>query len=216
MERRDFLKILGLSGVALTMPKPLDIIAAKMSDLTSPPLHVGYCEIRPVYFPSNTFVEDACGITTERALSANRYVDYARNWSIRLFIRKGEDKNSRVLWMQGPARMVQDPAYNLHLHSFGKDGHHIEIPTLVDSPFKRIWTSEDIAELWILPGNRDGLPKYVLPKLKWIMRGTMLYREEKISRSFWHVTDVQTVQVDRARAIEMGLALPSEPEGIIA
>lgn len=46
MNRRDFLKSLGLAGVALTLPKPIEVIAAKMSDIKGPPVQVGFTSLK--------------------------------------------------------------------------------------------------------------------------------------------------------------------------
>lgn len=46
LNRRTFLKSMGLGGIILTMPKPLEIIAAQMSDIEDPPIQAGFASVK--------------------------------------------------------------------------------------------------------------------------------------------------------------------------
>src|ERR1051325_506745 len=48
MDRRSFLKSMGLGGMSLLMPRPLEVVAARMADISGPPVHAGLCRFRGV------------------------------------------------------------------------------------------------------------------------------------------------------------------------
>ena len=230
MDRRDFLKTLGLAGVALTLPKPLDIIAAKMSDLQAPPLHVGYCEIGPLADDQRTFIWDRLMVGLWHTLPIERYTDWSQRWIFTMFIRrKKDDPESRIMFMKVQAYHLPTPYDErfVLLRDPGED----RVPWTSPHQYQRhepyMWSQDEVAEFWFTPASSSDLPRFPLPKLNLGLHGVMIYKKEPQStgRDYMlggrtlHYTacaEVKTLQLDRARAIKMGLVPASEPEGIIA
>lgn len=222
MHRRDFLKALGLGTVALTLPQPLKIVAAKMEDLKRPPLHVGYVETMPAKpcGDGGFFVLHNIGVRVERGISPSRFADYAENWYVAMFLRKEGDRTRGIKYLQARARCMAI------LEGKGLIGEPYPARPFVRSPIAFVLKPDDVVEFWFVPTGTDGQderPTYPLPKLQVVLHGTRHYAEPKASLPttgreyvtgrvprtralvYWHLCDVQKVLLDRARAIELGL-----------
>ncbi len=230
MDRRDFLKILGLGGVALTLPRPAGIVAAKMEALAAPPLHVGRCLIGPLADDERTFLMDKIGVGVDHATTAERYADYREKWAVAVFRRfMVGDKVSRstVLrvrssFMPDPTRsrrVVYEPNDDVELD--GKETKAVEVPEFFSCHHAYRFSPGESLEFWYMPASRHDLPRFPLPKLTVSLGGYMIYKRElprdALRTLAYHlIGDVQTMQLERGKAIEMGLCLPGEEEGIIA
>ena len=213
MERREFLKILGLGGVALTLPKQLDIVAARMEDIKGPPLHVGYAEIRESD-ARHAFAWAAFGMRTVSLLPMDRHIDYLERWCVRVFMRRGEDRSTRVPYLQMPAHMVPDPSMVARV--LNEEGKPAVVPRLWHKVHPWFCYDGEVTEVWVVPADRRNLPKYPLPKLHWVMQGYKWSGNPSFSsRHMILYSDIKTVQVDRASAIELGIVGRDEPEGVL-
>ena len=210
MDRREFLKILGLGGVALTMPKPLGVIAAKMEDIKGPPLHVGRCEIGPLSDDSfGNFVMQGVSLTTKMlTMTVERYKDFHGKWTLAMRYLSVEGHRTSTLYFQVPVRHIPDTSMIASPLAF----------SYLASPLDFMWRAGDVAEFWVTPSNRYNLPKYPLPDIVISVHGWRNKRKDGIVAHPWTLrfwARVETVQLDRARALEMGLVDRDEPEGVI-
>ena len=229
MDRRDFLKILGIGGVALTLPKPIGIISAKMADLQGPPLHVGYCEIGPLANDQRAFMWDRLMVGLEHTLSIERYKDWSERWIFTMFLRrKKDDPDSRIMFMKVRANYLPIPMGDrfVVLRDPGEGQVPWTTPHECRMHERHMWSPDEVAEFWFTPASSSDLPRFPLPKLNIGLNGLMIYKKEMQSTGRDYVMggrtlhysafgEVRTVQLDRARAISMGLVSPEEPEGII-
>lgn len=214
MERREFLKILGLGGVALTMPKPLEIVAAKMADISGPPLHAGFCEIGPLNDENRgQFVLQGISIGTADYVDLERRNDFYDHWAMTTrFVTAGD---RRRVWLAAPVRVFPSNRDNfVYVDGRNPDG----IATYLRPPMAYMFDIGERAEFWLTPTDRHDLPRFPLPKVTVILHGWHFDRTAKAqpkvySNSYW--SEFKVVRLERARAIEMGLVDPSEPEGII-
>lgn len=227
MDRREFLKLIGLSGVALTLPKPLQVVAARMADLERLPLHVGYVETMPAKPCGNRgfYLLHEIGVRVERAITSQRHEDYYEKWSIAMFLRKEGDKTCGIKQLQIPAHAMPNPENKFM--TFDEDGKPRFVAHFQTVPHAFMLQPDDLIEFWFVPGNArdpERMPKYPLPKLEVVLRGVRHYADPNVSGGlpktramvFWNLCEVKKVLLDRAKAIELGLCATSEPEGLIA
>jgi len=91
--RRNFLKGLGLGTVAaLTLPKRIDVVAATLADLESPPLSAGYACLK---------MENNVSIYT-----MNMSNPFNENLSIRIFMNYQKDMSMEVARMITPSGSI--------------------------------------------------------------------------------------------------------------
>lgn len=231
MDRRSFLKTIGLGAVALTVPKPLSVIAAKMADLERPPLHVGYSESEPAHGcgPGGFFALHNIGVCTEPGISMARYEDYAAKWCISMFLRPGgvAPVGRGIRWLTIPAYAMPNPENKVR--ATDEDGKEYQTCDFFKSPKALMLMPGDVTEFWFAPrnvSNPEALPLFPLPKLEVVLHGVKhcndgpqakpsTGREYVIGTralSYWHLGRVESVLLDRARAIELGLVSPATLE----
>jgi hypothetical protein len=225
MDRRAFLKTLGLGAVALTVPKPLGIMTAKMEDFERPPLHVGFAETRPADGCGDRgyFMLYDIGVSVEKGIDASRLADYTENWCISLFLRKRADPSRGIKYVQVGAGHFPDPQRMVKYRD--EDGRPAERPDFMTAPRAYVLTPDDVLEFWFSPHSAlydTEAPNYPLPKLKVVLRGVRVYPSEQRTgkgyvlggrqMAYWHIADVKKVLLDRARAIELGLVAKDTPE----
>lgn len=234
MDRRSFLKSIGLGAVALTVPKPLSVVAAKMADLERPPLHVGYAEAIPAKQcgEGGFFLLYDIGVRVERGLSASQHADYGENWSISMFLRKVGDKTRGIKYLQMPTCHMPDPTHKWT--TIGDDLKRHERPAMLSSPTPYLFKPDDALEFWFSPHSArydTEPPNHPLPKLEVVLHGVRHYKEDRKVRVpctgveyvgnpallstrsliYWHLCEVKKVMLDRAKAIELGLVTDKEP-----
>jgi hypothetical protein len=225
MDRRDFLKSLGLGGIALTLPKPLEVMAAKMADLEGPPIHTGLARFRDL---AGVMVYDfsLSRIDPDPAFSnPDRYLDFVNAWEVHLAAH--ENSRDYVPILQGvPVNSLvrkehDDPRCTKVLRSFNTNLLRKSLPS------KSLMGT--MLDVWVVP---HGAAKYPLPSITVILHGEMvnrpdiprLAREKHIDPSGRPVkayvtlgqpltlsAQVRSVRLERSRAIELGLVSPSDP-----
>lgn len=187
MDRRHFLKMMGLGGTALLAPKPFEVISARMTDISGPPLHVGLCRFRELgqfHLQDVGIVYDAWQRPDLR--NTEPISDLLKNWSVHLAARRG---GYYVKLSQRPIRKC--------IMGWGRQeasDDDIEI------------AARDTVEVWIVP---DGNPRFPLPPLTACVYGP-LPRSMEMPRKV-ATMPVRAIRLERTRAIELGLALPSDP-----
>lgn len=210
MDRREFLKSIGLGGVALTFPKPLSVVAARMADLAAPPLHVGRAEIGTLSDQERgNFVMTHVSIEPIGILKRERYDDLLDRWNLCARLMNAEDKSRNgILYFN--ARL----AY-FHIRPIFP-GQATRIPQIFTETMAWMWNMGDRMEFWIVPNDLRNLPRFPLPEMRIWLEGWHHKRVDQIG-SFQYMgfhawCRVQSARLDRARAIEMGLVGPEEPE----
>ena len=217
MDRRAFLKTLGLGAVTLTVPRPLSVIAAKMADLEKPPLHVGYAELTPAAHCGDKgyYLFYDLGIMVERGITASRHRDYIENWGVSLFMRKKGDPGKGVQYLRARAAHIPDPS-NMVTRT-DEDGNQFQVPDFLCSRKAYVLKPDDVLEFWFVPHSAMSAtepPNYPLPGLMVFLRGVIYYGANQPGRStiHWQYDNVKKVLLDRAKAIELGLVSPTVGE----
>lgn len=194
MNRRDFLKLVGLGGTALLAPKPLEVIAARMADLSGPPLHVGVCRFRELH---NFALQDV-GILLDRwqhkdALAPGQQADLLRNWTVHLAVRRGAGRDYLRIGQRLLGRSV-----------FGFPGREEASEPSI------LLRRSDSVEVWIVP---QGAPRFPLPLLSACVYGPVPASDRQPRETA--TLPIRTVRLERARAIELGLASTSDPYEVV-
>lgn len=199
MDRRDFLKSLGLGGLALTLPKPLKVVAARMSDIEAPPIQLGLARFRDL----GGILVSHFSLTFRSLPPLDRTKDFMENWSIHLAAH--EEGRDYVEILRGPAAMFLqdgpsgDPKFRYHL------------PT-------RLLTGT-MLDLHIVP---EGMPRFTLPPIVATLHGEGARRGNGFLSNgnfpivmTGHMAEisvqVRSVRLERTRALELGLVSPSDP-----
>lgn len=188
MDRRDFLKTLGLGGLALTLPKPLSVFAAKVSDLEGPPVHVGLCRFRNLA-PTFSLHGFRLMLGGDPGLQPVRE-NLVKDWTVHLINRK--DQRSYA-----PLLMAPVAAYLGGVSSF--------------LDYSINFMPDDILEVWIVP---RGNPRFCLPEMKAELYGPP---KGDWHPAFGHClvpskilsSPIRSVLIERTRAIELGFSTPS-------
>jgi hypothetical protein len=209
MERREFLKTLGLGSIALTLPKPLGIVAARMEDLTAPPLHAGLARFRGL---AGVMVNDfSISCAHARWSDTPRYMDFINTWEVHLAAH--ENGESYIPILKAPVKTLLavkkyevGPAFD---------------PKSIQSRLPSRYLAPTMCDVWLVPCEK---PKYALPPITVTLHGQVATDGEPISRisplnlfRVGHIlprdlsVQVRTVRLERARAIELGLVSPSDP-----
>lgn len=207
MNRRDFLKTIGLGGVALTLPKPLEVVAAKMADLEAPPLHVGRADLS-LRANDDRFLIDRFMFQVDRTISRVSFEDFARNWTLRVARKTGDvlEDLLRVRVSMVPFGPGVDP-------ELGWAGALVSA-----SSYPYVMLRGQTWEFWLTP---DGPARFPMPKVYMVVNGTLFEQRPdpfglrggrpEAGCSFISIP-FRTVRVERAAAIRMGLVGPEEPE----
>jgi hypothetical protein len=189
MDRRDFLKTLGLGGIALTLPKPLDL----MANIAGPPIHAGLCRFRDV----QGFPFEGIGVVMDHwqvsgLFTQEQFAELKGKWTIHAGVRVTKD-----LYVP----LFRQPLRN---SLFG-------MRSRVDSSSKgmTIMSAESV-DVWIVP---EGIIRFPLPALTVCMYGPPAgfqgYLVDAKIRPFRSLP-LRTVRLERSRAIELGLASPAD------
>lgn len=233
MERREFLKMLGLGGIALSLPKPAGIVAARLAEITAPPLHVGRCQIGPLADDKRTFLMHKLSVGVQHGIQVAAYEDYCEKWDVTVFAKNMlGDRVVRNTIMRVRAYHMPDHVHRMRevfLPNESEGGEvykSVMVPDYLSCPKTYRFLPGESLEFWFTPCSHADLPRFPLPKLSVSLGGYMVYKQEPIQtgrdyvlggRTISHhmFSDVETLQLERAKAIEMGLCLPAEEEGTI-
>lgn len=197
MDRRDFLKSIGLGGLALTLPKPLKVMAARMADLKGPPIHAGLARFRDL---GGILVHDFSISCVDPGLQEpHRHMDLLNNWSLHLAAH--ENGNFIILMHGAPLNylVVRDAVGGPRFDPAFFRGN---LPSKI--------LAETSLDVWIVP---RGEPRYPLPELTVALHGTKC--GPGVTPGWGPLVDMMTqvrsVRLERTRAIELGLVSPSDP-----
>lgn len=209
MDRRDFLKLIGLGGVALTLPKPLEVVAARMADLERPPLHVGRVSLTSR--PEATFAMYDFTLHLPRTISKHAYSDFMEHWMLRMSAREQDGKTVDYLRVACSFIPMGD-AFDPELRGYGgllagmtprRQPYVMGVPLMI-SP-------DRVMEFWLMP---DGLQRFPMPKAQLCFYGTQIPRVSDrrhlaADRLFINAS-FEEVRVERDEAIRLGIALADE------
>lgn len=197
MDRRDFLKTLGLGGIALTVPKPLDLMASKLAKIDGPPVHAGLCRFRDV----QGFPFEGIGVVMDHwqvpgLFTQEQFAELKGKWTIHAGVRVTKD-----LYIPLSRQPLKNSLFGMRAR--------------VESPSKgfTILSAESV-DVWIVP---EGIIRFPLPALTVCMYGS------SDPGPYWgcpkgipfRSLPLRTVRLERSRAIELGLASPAEPFEIV-
>lgn len=194
MDRRDFLKTLGLGGIALSVPKPLDLMAAKLTNVDGPPVHAGLCRFRDV----QGFPFEGIGVVIDhwqvsRLFTPEQLGELMGKWMIHAGIRVSKD-----LYLPLSRQPLKNSLFGTR--------------TRIENPSKFTIMSAESVDVWIVP---EGVIRFPLPALTVCMYGPPGgFLPEFKGRPFRSLP-LRTVRLERGRAIELGLVSPSEPFEIL-
>jgi hypothetical protein len=188
MDRRDFLKTLGLGGIALTVPKPLDL----MANIAGPPIHAGLCRFRDV----RGFPFEGIGVVMDHwqvsgLFTQEQFAELKGKWTIHAGVRVTKD-----LYLPLSKQPLRDSIFGMRSHK-GSTSKGFTI------------MSAESVDVWIVP---EGIIRFPLPALTVCMYGS---REPG---PYWGCPSgvpfrslpLRTVRLERSRAIELGLASPAD------
>lgn len=187
MDRRDFLKTLGLGGIALTLPKPLDL----MANIAGPPIHAGLCRFRDV----QGFPFEGIGVVMDHwqvsgLFTQEQFAELKGKWTIHTGVRVTKD-----LYIPLSRQPLKNSLF----------GMRTRIPS-EDSEGFTIMSAESV-DVWIVP---EGVIRFPLPALTVCMYGSPGgFLPEFKGRPFRSLP-LRTVRLERSRAIELGLASPAD------
>jgi hypothetical protein len=208
MDRRAFLKTLGLAGVALTLPKPLEVVAARMAALDAPPLHVGHVSLRPR--DEARFVLYNFTMHLPRFISKYAYCDFLDNWQLRMSFRRPDEKMVDILRASCAVMPMGDP-FDPELKGYG--GLLAGMNPLHRRPFMMavpmVVSQDDVLEFWLLPTGRQ---KFPMPPAQLCLYGDSVpitQRHFGLSKLYINLS-FDAVRVERAEAIRLGIALADE------
>ncbi len=198
MDRRTFLTSIGLGGLALTIPKPLSVVAAKLSDLKDPPIYAGHTSFkidRPFVLYDlywNYPVNYPAGIEHP---SIRDYNLFTHGTTVSLFSR-----GTRIMWEQLPTSHIPS-AREWGEAVKPKFGWGISLPP-----------GEEV-ELWCVPRLTSSGEHGKLLPVDWTIQGLWKPSDKHSGFQAWYfVNKMKLVRIERDRAIELGLASPEEPE----
>lgn len=206
MDRRDFLKSIGLAGVALTLPKPLSVVAAKISDLKDPPIHAGYAsfKIDRTFIWNDLIWHYPVGMVP----TMQDYKRFSSGTSVSVFLGRRHDETAKI------TSIVHVPTSHIPSFLEWKKGHGYGFAHGI-----YLAPGEEI-EIWCIPHKTPmGDPGKLLP-IEWIIQGMSTFELDphpaginKSRLARWcFMRKMELVRVERARAIELGLVTPGEPE----
>lgn len=189
MDRREFLKVLGLGGVALTLPKPLSILA----EVERPPLHVGRLVFPNLAEDVTRFEMAGLSLEPERGLPTKRRSEFLHKWALRVVLRRpGEDIDMLRCpsWSVGPDFPAKpEGRYTLgHLWRF--------------NPGERL-------ECWLKPGE---MPRYGLPRVRMALHGQLWRKGHECPLMYARIGEFETLRMDRDEAARLGICPAGEPE----
>ena len=221
MNRRDFLKGIGLGGLVLTAPKPLAVVAAKMADLEAPPLHIGYCEIGPLADRQRAFELHGVTLRIEGAgwddlPSRDAVQEFYEKWVLHLLLRRTASKEV-VSWLRVPTRFLPGTSPDRDMGAPPGRVRAVSVPYITHKAYR--FSATETVECWLAPRPDETPPRHLLPRCRILFNGVMGYTEKgerqghsKVrSQSFFLYNEFEHVRLERAKAIELGLASADEP-----
>jgi hypothetical protein len=195
MDRRTFLASMGFGGLALTVPRPLQVVAAALGDVEGPPLHAVMCRFRGLEGVAidRLFLRRLNPAIRENALS---------DMMVRAVIRRGAE--SYVPLVSGDA--APHSGENLCIEDPTMFFHPYVRPAPLVSPGARLqFSKDDVVDVWLAPKRPMSRLVPPMEALLCVPDDAKFWRA-KIVRS----ASFRTVRLERARAIELGLAQPDE------
>lgn len=197
MDRRSFLKSMGLGGLSLLAPKPLQVVAARLSDISDLPVHAGLARFRGVddfsFQDVGIVYDDWQKATASIPQAVERVKDLMDNWTVHLAIRWGKDAYETIA-VRPMARSV---------FCIG-DRSHPYLPSSMRFHIKKA----DSVDVWAVP---SGAPRFPLPRLTVAMFGPWTGTWTQPKPRDYASLSMHSVRLERGRAIELGLAAPSDP-----
>ncbi len=211
LTRRGFLQMVGLGGVALTIPKPLKVVAAKMADLERPPLHVGTTEIGPL----DGFTMHRFALNIGRLTTCKDAFSFSENWIFTMTFRDQEGKLERTNFVNMPVAFALFSPSDSGLSGYKETAESTELLRF-ETPVGCRFSSGEIIEAWLVPAppgpgeEKPRPPLRPMPETTLILEG-VLGREGDL---FLHrvQSNFSKVRLERTRAIELGLVEPEEEE----
>lgn len=185
MDRRGFLATIGLGGVALTLPKPLAILA----DIARPPLHVGRLVI-PALGPDEQFLLYQVSIGPKRGLPMSQVSEFFDKWVFRMVLRMPGDKGLDLI--EAPAGIMGELPW---------------LGSLYAMPFPHLLPPGAGLECWIKPGET---PRHPMPEVDLRLVGTLKAKGRE-PLHYIRFGTFQTLRLDRDEAARLGIVPADEP-----
>ena len=188
MDRREFLKVLGLGGVALTLPKPLSILAG----IERPPLHVGRLLFPPLADDVTAFEMESLSISPSPSIQVARFRDFMDKWLLRV-LRHEPAKSLDLLQVPAP--------YLLHSRETRERAPYTLGRAMRFLPGERL-------DCWLKPSEA---PRYPLPEVSMILQGRLWRNGADKPMPYYVWGKFKTVRMDRDEAARLGICPAGEP-----
>lgn len=190
MDRRAFLKVLGLGGVALTLPKPLSILAP----IERPPFHVGRLVFPPLADDVAEFQMEGLSISPVRGLPVARVRDFLDKWLLRVVLHEP----------QGAKDLLRVPTpFVLHSRETRQRAPYVLGRLMRFLPEQRL-------DCWLKPGEAT---RYPLPEVDMVLQGRLWRKGVAADKPMVYCMygKFKTVRMDRDEAARMGICPAGEP-----
>jgi len=183
------LKVLGLGGVALTLPKPLSILGR----VERPPLHFGRLVFPELTTDAVRFEMAALRIAPAPGLPAERVAEFFEKWILRVV---AHDRGKSTDMLRVPTAFVGASP----IRGRGRVSYSMA-RLMAFKPGQRL-------DCWLKPGET---PRYPLPEVSMVLQGS-LWRKGYTEPMMYDIYGkFQTVRMDRDEAVRMGICPAGEP-----
>lgn len=189
MDRRSFLGYLGLGGLALTVPKPLEAIVAKIGPLAVPPIHVGVATLR------GGFHLHGIGI----AVPADARCDELADWKVHVVQRTPDLRAFNILF--------EKPAIDCVTRLTNVTATPGWMPRAQDQGFVYNVVKENTLQLWFSCVRR---PKAVIPGIRALLKISPIDRLPMDTPLEAPLT-LRRAQIERNQAVELGIVSERDP-----
>lgn len=189
ISRRGFLHALGIGGIALTLPKPLEILKG----VDHPPVHAGRLLFPPLADDITAFEMFNLSICPKQRISIAAFNEFFEKWLLKVSLLKQGVEHDL---MHTPAPLVT--------HAPGNYPN-----TSVSSPNSILFTPDMRMDCWLRP---DGRLKYPMPEVDMILNGRILRKGQSKPMSYMMFGKFKTIRVDLEKAKKLGLVPASEQE----
>jgi len=188
-DRRDFLKMIGLGGIALTIPKPLALLAG----VERTPFHVGRL-VFPSVGEDEEFVLGGISIAPRHGQPMKQIAEFFDKWALRIILRNSKKEPADLL--RAPVGVVSAAHCVPYLQA------------IYPAPHQWSLRHGGQFECWLKPGEA---PRYPLPEVDMLLHGLLVRKGFEQKLSYIRAGTFQRTRVDHGEARRLGIIPSNEP-----